>query len=352
MNQSKKILVAPLSWGIGHASRCIPVITELLKLGFTPIIATDSDAYVFLKKEFSGLKFYRLPAYNIKYSTNAFWLPFKLFLQVPSVLKTIRKEHTIIQEIIKKENPVAVISDNRFGCWSRSVPSIYITHQVRVLSGFTTFLTSKIHQKIIKKFDYCWIPDDKKLQLSGKMSTVKRIKKEYTGILSRFELPEKLPKKKYDVLVLLSGPEPQRSILEKKLIDELSNSNKKVLFVRGVFLETAIDFHVKNIQFINYLLKDDLQKSILESDLILARSGYSTIMDLAVLGKKCFLIPTPNQTEQVYLAKRLDKLKIAPFSTQQNFRLEKLNQVKDYQGFISNKSASNLKTLLLKLNLK
>ncbi len=187
----KKILIAPLNWGIGHATRCVPVINALLKQGFTPIIASDGNALKYLKKEFPNLKTYNLPAYNIKYAKKGKFLKFKLFFQTPKVLKAIRKERKIVKQIIQKENIKGIISDNRFGVYSNKVPSVYITHQVQVLSGFTTFLTSRIHRKTIQKFDACWIPDLKQEpRLAGKLSEIKDVnnsKFEYIGLLSRFK---------------------------------------------------------------------------------------------------------------------------------------------------------------------
>lgn len=139
---------------------------------------------------------------------------------------------------------------------------------------------------------------------------------------------------------MLSGPEPQRTLLEEKLLLELKNYQGKVLFVRGT-LENNTDLKVpKNIEIRNYLLTDALEKALNESELIIARSGYSTIMDVAVLGKKAFFIPTPGQYEQEYLAKTLKEKLIAPYSNQQDFSLEKLNEIENYTGF--NKTASNV----------
>lgn len=329
----KKILITPLSWGIGHATRCIPVIKELLKLNYEPIIASDSDALLLLQKEFPTIKTYQLAKYNIKYCKNAFFLPLYLFFQVPRMLFVVKKEHQQIQKIVARENISLIINDNRFGCWHKKNPTVYITHQVNVLSGITTFFTSKIHQKFIKKMDACWIPDDENLHLTGKLSEAKNIKTTFIGLLSRFNLPEKLPKLKYNILVLLSGIETQRKLLEKKLITELQKTDKKILFVRGVFSENQKLENTRNITFVNYLLQKELQKAILQSKMVIARSGYSTIMDLAVLKKKCFFIPTPNQKEQEYLAKRVQKLQIAPYSKQKDFSISDLKKVEVYKGF-------------------
>jgi uncharacterized protein (TIGR00661 family) len=340
---SKKILVAPLNWGIGHATRCVPIINQLLDSGFEPILASDGAALLYLQKEFPQLKTYQLPAYNIKYSKKSYLFKIKLLLQIPKIKKAIADEYQVVQQIVTKENIIGIISDNRFGVRSDKVKSVYITHQINVFSGVTTYFTSKIHQNIIQKFNKVWAPDNKEgFKLSGNLSKSNNFKitPKYIGVLSRFQ-NKSTPKNnyKYDVLVLLSGTEPQRSVLEEKLINQLKSYPKKVLFIRGkINLKTTLE-NTKNITFTNFLTQEKLQQSILECSLVIARSGYSTIMDMAVLQKKCFFIPTPNQTEQEYLAKNLETLKIAPFSKQKEFKINMLNQLDNYTGF-TNKVAN------------
>ncbi len=331
--QSKNILVAPLNWGIGHATRCIPIINELLKQGFTPVIASDGNALLLLRKEFPRLKTIVLPSYNIKYPKKGKLLKWKLFLNTPSFLRAIKKEQKVVKQLVLSENLIGIISDNRLGVRSNIIPSVYITHQLNVFSGWMTYFTSKAHQYYINKFDECWIPDiNSKDNFSGKLTQTSGVKsKKFIGVLSRLKKKE-LPIK-YDVLVLLSGIEPLRSQLEKKLISEFKNYKGTVLFIKGV-LEKQQKIEVKgNITFCNYLLTAELEKAINESGIVIARSGYSTIMDLAVMNKKAFFIPTTGQNEQEYLAKHLEELKIAPFSSEEKFKIEMLNKIESYNGF-------------------
>ncbi len=328
----KKILIAPLNWGLGHAARCIPIINALLRYNFEPIIASDGDALTLLQKEFPQLKSYSLPSYNIKYSKSSNQ-KIKLFLSSPIILKASIDEHKAVKKIHKKENLSGIISDNRFGVRLKKIPSVYITHQINVLSGNTTAITSSLHQKIIAKFDQCWIPDYEDSILSGKLSTNKKTKlnSKFIGAISRFE-KENLSKK-YDLLIVLSGPEPQRTLLEEKIIVELKTSTKKTLLVRGVFSKNTIPAINKSTTIVNYLLTEQLQQAFNESEIVLARSGYTTILDLAKLNKKAFFIPTPGQDEQEYLAQRMADLSIVPFATQNDFKLNKLAQIKNYKGF-------------------
>jgi len=306
---------------LGHATRCIPIINALIETNFTPIIASDGIALEFLKKEFPKLKFYKLPGYAISYSKKSKWFKFHLLLKTPTLFSAVIKEHEIVQKIIEKEQILGIISDNRFGVYSKKVPSVYITHQLKVFSGSTTWLTSKIHQKIIQKFEVCWIPDvASKANLSGALSRIKfnKIPIKYLGVLSRFN--KKDIQKKYGILVLLSGVEPQRTLFENKLIKELSNFKGNVLLVRGILKESKIKT-ASNFTVVNYLLAAELEKAILQSSLVIARSGYSTIMDLAVLNANAFFIPTPGLFEQEYLAKYLFEKYEIPFVKQDNFKL-------------------------------
>ncbi|WP_299521932.1 glycosyltransferase [uncultured Lutibacter sp.] len=296
-----------------------------------------------LQKEFPLLKSYVLPSYNIKYPKKGKNLKFKLFLSVPSIILAVIKEKKFVTQIAEKENLAGIISDNRFGALSRKVPSVYITHQLNVLSGKTTFLTSKIHQKIIEKFDECWVPDVENepnfSEMLGHINKAK-FKVNYLGILSRFK--KQYTAIKYDLLVLLSGPEPQRTLLENKLLIELKGFNGEILFVRGVLSNKTNITAATNFKIIDFLASTDLEIAINQSEIVLARSGYSTIMDLAVLGKKAFFIPTPGQFEQEYLAEILSEKLIAPFATQQNFKATDLDILTNFSGFKVNKADFNL----------
>lgn len=343
----KKILIAPLNWGLGHATRCIPIIEALIKENFQPVIASDGDSLKLLQKEFPNLKSYKLPAYNIKYTKNGKNLKLKLLFNALQIFKAAKKEQKVVNDIIKKEGIIGLISDNRFGVFSKKIPSVYITHQIQVLSGFTTFITSKFHQKIIAKFDECWVPDyEGKINLAGKLSHIsnKKLNIKYIDPISRFDnkilsFEGMTNNKKYDLLILLSGPEPQRSILEEKLLKELKNYNKNTLFVRGVVsdkekINNNILIKKENIHIVNFMLQNELQKAINDSKIIIARSGYSTIMDLETLKAKAFFIPTPGQYEQEYLAKYLKNQNIAPYTDQDSFKIEMLLEVKNYDGFV------------------
>lgn len=343
MQNQKTILVAPLHWGLGHATRCIPIIHELLNCGYLPILASDGGALDLLKKEFPELPYIELPSYNIAYAKKATGFKWKLLSKSPKILSAVKGEKKIVKDLVKQGKIHGIISDNRLGVRSKKVPSVFITHQLQVLSGNTTWLSTKIHKKIIHKYDACWVPDlagDN--NLSGKLGHLKESLEniKYIGALSRMKKTQ--IEKKYDILVLLSGPEPQRTMLENKLKKELKGLNKKIVFVLGKIQKAQECFKEDNYKIYNFLNTKELEKIINQSDLVISRSGYTTIMDLAALEKKAFFIPTPGQFEQEYLAKRLNEKGIVPACSQMKFKADKLESVSLFQGLKAHYSATDL----------
>jgi len=346
MTLKKRILVAPLNWGLGHATRSIPVIKALIELGFEPLIASDGIALSLLKKEFPYLDSIELPSYHITYAKKGKFFKLNLLKNSPKMLKAIMAEKKVLKSIIETYHIDGVISDNRLGMYSKKVPSVFITHQLKVLSGNTTWLSTKLHQKIIKRFDECWVPDHQdEPNLSGSLGHIKNheIQTKYIGPLSRFKKIE--TEIKYDVMVLLSGPEPQRTILEEKLFKEFKYYNGPVLFVKGIVEKEQKSTVEGNLIIYNYMTSELLEKALNESKLIVSRSGYTTIMDLAKLNKKAFFIPTPGQFEQEYLAKRLTNLEITASCSQDDFKLKNLNDIEHYTGLSSYDYEVNFKKL-------
>lgn len=282
----------------------------MIRLKHRVIIAADKGPLALLKKEFPDLPTIVFPGYNIHYPTNGNSMILKILLRIPNILQEIKKEHAILDKIIPQYQIDIVISDNRYGAWSNKIPSIFITHQLFIKAPFGEYFLAKITQKYIHKFSSCWIPDyEQKPYLSGALShkiTPNKSHYKFIGPLSRFSnhllLKEKgSDLKKYDVMVIISGPEPQRSIFEKKILDQLQKTPLKMIIVRGL-PDDKTKSKNSSLKIVNHLKTDDFLTTMQKSDLIIARSGYSTIMDLILLGKKAILIPTPGQTEQEYLA--------------------------------------------------
>lgn len=342
----KKVLIAPLDWGLGHATRCIPIINQFLKKDCEVVIGSSGAASSLLKKEFPSLRFVSLPAYAIHYSSRRSFA-FSMLRQLPRILRTINKERKLISELVEREHFDLIISDNRYGCYSQKVKSIFITHQTTLLLpsslSFLRNWVNGIHTKWIMRFQECWVPDFPDNRITEALSTNSKLSLQYIGMLSRFKKSEKQVARQFDLAVLLSGPEPQRSIFESKVKEELTAFEGKVLIVRGI---PGTDGHVsttKNITEVDHLPASELLHLMEASDIVLARSGYSTIMDLYYLGKKAILIPTPGQTEQEYLAFQLMRLKIAYSCSQDEFDLqEAIRSGKEYTGFQSNNPSQEL----------
>ena len=335
----KKVLITPLDWGLGHATRCIPIIRELQSRGCLVSIGGSGDSLTLLRKEFSSLTFFELPGYNPVYPSTGSMV-WKMASQLPKFRKVIREEHECVERIIEENKIDLIISDNRYGCWSEKIPSVFITHQTNILMpkrfGWLAGIVRYLNNRMINRFTYCCIPDCPDGQrLAGELTSFGdhrvRTKVLYIGSLSRFK-PTIQYEKKFDVLCIFSGPEPQRSMLEKIVSDQLPSSGLKYFIVRGIFSSSSFeDKHV-----VNFLATEKLQEAIEQSEVIIARSGFSTVMDLAALGKKAIFIPTPDQTEQQYLAATLMKKKVAFSMPQNKFNLATAwQESKSYSGFAS-----------------
>uniref|UniRef100_UPI004049FC40 glycosyltransferase n=1 Tax=Flavobacterium sp. TaxID=239 RepID=UPI004049FC40 len=325
MNSPSKILVAPLNWGLGHATRCIPIIKSLIENNFEPIIASDGVALQILKKEFPDLTAVELPSYAIEYAKKEQFFKWKIIKNSPRMLSAIFNEKKQVKKLIKEFDLKGIISDNRLGVYSKKIPSVFMTHQLNVLSGKTSWITSKMHQRIIKKFDECWVPDvEGSPNLTGKLGHLDNpdFKIKYIGPISRINKLN-IPIA-YELMVLLSGPEPQRTMLEEKLIPDMEKCYGKVLFVKGVVEDEQKTWTDGKVTFYNFMKGSEVEKALNESRYVLSRSGYTTVMDLAKLNKKAFFVPTPGQFEQEYLAKRLKKNGLVPYCKQDKFDFDKM----------------------------
>jgi uncharacterized protein (TIGR00661 family) len=338
------ILVCPLDWGIGHATRCIPLIRMLLKKDVRVILAADKRPLLLLRQEFPELPFIRFPGYNFSYPGSD-RMALKMTLQTPAIFRGIREENRRLDELIDRYELDAVISDNRFGLYSDKVLSVFMTHQVFIRTPryltFFAFLLNRINSYYISKYHECWIPDFEGDQnLSGELSHNSPLPVHcfFIGPQSRFCNGDQAPQVKeqeYDFLALLSGPEPQRTILEEKLIPMMNNSGLKCAMVLGTPERNPNVTDFGNITVFPHLDGDSLLKLIIRSEWVISRPGYSTVMDLAVLGKKAIFVPTPGQTEQEYLADYFRKKGIFYSEKQSVFNLlSAVTEAAEYQGIM------------------
>jgi len=328
------VLVAPLNWGLGHASRCIPIINYFLEQGANVSIASDGAALELLKGEFPNLNSLELNSSQVVYSSSGFFFYLKLILQGHGLKERAKKDEILIESYTEKNHVDLIISDHRFGAFSKTIKSVIISHQLQFKAGLFSRASSFLNAKYHNRYDEVWIPDTEvTFDLSGVLSHSEQVKvpTRRIGVLSRFskiESPEDI-----DYLAVISGPEPLRTSLEKCLIKAFQVlPDKKTVIVRGVYNAESLN-DLPNISFYNHLKSEELNALICRSKLVVCRSGYSSVMDLACLGKKAFFIPTPHQGEQEYLAKRLENLGIAPFSDQEDFKVSDLEKISQYSGF-------------------
>jgi hypothetical protein len=308
LNIKKKILVAPLNWGLGHATRCMPIIERLLHEGNEVLIAADGAPLVLLKARFPQCKFIDWKGVSVHYSGN---MIFSMLFQVPKILWSIYNEHQQLKKIVEEHKIEMVISDNRFGLWNKNVHSVFITHQVNIISPFAEKLLFKINKWFIEKYDECWVPDyEGENNLSGDLSHPKDeyYKKhfprnlKYIGPQSRFTKGKSDVEKKIEVVGIVSGPEPQRTLFFEKLKSDFEKIDGKTLLISGLPTLNIEHSTLNKHEIVPHLEDVDFVAALYSAKRIICRSGYSTIMDLHILGLKAEYIATKGQTEQEYLA--------------------------------------------------
>ena len=307
MKAGSKILVAPLDWGLGHASRCVPIVQFLVEQGFDVIIGGSGDSLVYLQKRFPNLVSLELPSAKMNYGKRGMIsLPF--MFSMLRFARNIRREHRELEKLVAEKSIDYVFSDNRLGLYSSLVPSFYMTHQLnfdtRFLNRFSARRMNRLHRRYINKYSCCFVPDAAgEMSLSGKMSD-SEIEARHLGPLSRFygKTVERVDDD-FDLL-LLSGIEPQRSMLENIFIRKYSTMHDARLhIIRGVADGKGIE-HSANITYENAPSDDRIASLVVSAKRIFCRSGYSSLCDLAALGRRAVLVPTPRQPEQEYLAIR------------------------------------------------
>jgi Glycosyltransferase family 28 C-terminal domain len=321
--EKKRILVSPLDWGLGHATRCIPLIKALLARDYEVYLAGEGAQEVLLRREFPALPFLPLRGYRIKYARSGALLQLALIRQFPQLLKAIRYERNWLADRMREYDFQAVISDNRYGLYHEDIPCVILTHQLSIASGWGNFMDDILrqwHYQQLNKFNFIWVPDlPGNGNLAGKLSHPLNPPENcrYVGVLSRMK--KNTQPLRYDLTVVLSGPEPARSQWEKKLLDELTRMQGEIVVVRGLPHVTSVLPSSRTINIYNHLDTEDLQRIIQSSKLVIARTGYSTVMDLVSLQQPAVLVPTPGQTEQEYLSEYLSEQEIFPSTLQERF---------------------------------
>jgi uncharacterized protein (TIGR00661 family) len=305
----------------------MPLIDQLLEWNAEVILGGDGRSLLLLQKEYPKLRSIELPSYHVRYTSGSNMVAATL-LQMPGYLRAVKREHKALNALIDAEGIECVISDNRYGMWSDRIPCVFICHQISVIPPgimhWTMPLVHKLHIHFIDRFDQTWIPDlEGPSNLSGILSHQYPLTESmrFIGPLSRFQgLGSREPDGNSHVLVILSGPEPQRTALEEKIISQARRLDREVIIVQGK-TEMNEERTDGNIRLVSYMNAKQLGAAIQQATVVVARSGYSTVMDLSALGKKAVLIPTPGQTEQEYLAGQLARQGMAVVQPQHRLDL-------------------------------
>lgn len=311
------IIVAPLNWGLGHASRCVPLVHRFLNEGHEVILGGDGESLTLLRRHFPKLRYVYLAPLSLRYSSSQSQV-LAMLKAMPSLVIWAIKDHTMLKAVLNEEHIDRVVSDNRFGLYNKRVESIYMTHQLRIFLPrawkWAEGIADMLHAWVWRHFDQVWVPDYEEMEksLAGEMShPIKlrekkgKLKMGYIGPLSRFSYSSIHPSvPSYDVVAVLSGLEPQRSLLETSLKQRYAGSNERLLVVQGLMNRPQTRFKRGNMTIVPYMDDKELACAMWGAKHIIARSGYSTIMDMEALGilQKVELIPTPGQPEQEYLA--------------------------------------------------
>lgn len=312
-----KILVAPLNWGLGHASRCVPLVQRLLDEGHEVILAGDGESLTLLRKHFPKLRYTYLAPLNLRYSKGSRQV-WAMVRALPKLLRWAIQDHAMLKALLREEPIDQVISDNRFGLYKKGAECIYLTHQLHIMLPkgwrWAESIASRIHARIYTRFNKVWVPDreDRTQSLAGELSHPEGFSSQqsaisYIGPLSRFEISRSHDveaSQSYEVVAVLSGLEPQRSLFEQEITARYAGKEEKVLIVQGLMHRPNTRIKRGNITLVPSMNDAELAQALVGAKHIIARSGYSTIMDLEALGvlPKAELIPTPGQPEQEYLA--------------------------------------------------
>ncbi len=327
----KRILIAPLDWGLGHTARCIPIISYISSLGHIPVVACNPSQRSFIEETFGDIEIIHLNGYNVSYSKWNKFAQIGLLSQLPRISRSIAREHKWLLLHSGEMKLDGIISDNRYGLFHPAIPSVIMTHQLEIQTGwgnFSNLAIQQLHYKYLNRFNSTWVVDAAGIQnLAGKLSHPTSLPHgiEYIGLLSRFGSLDTIRSNKEEntLLILLSGPEPQRTTLSKILWQQVLHYNGSVIFIDGSDTAIPPGNIPAHISYNKRLTGKTLAPLLQCAHMVICRSGYSTVMDLAALNKKAILIPTPGQTEQEYLGKYLHEKNMFYCAKQDGFDLSK-----------------------------
>lgn len=351
------VFISPLNWGLGHATRDLPIINEILGHGHHVTIGTTGPTLALLKKECPKCHFIDFPGYSATYSSSRFFLP-KFVKDIPKMLKAFSNENKNVNKIFSREKYDLVVSDCRYGVYSAKIPSFLITHQITFhlpMVKLAEPVTELFNKYSFNHFRRVIVPDNvPPNNLCGKLCepNFRKIKEKlyYAGILC--SIKKMKIKEDLDYLFSISGPEPQRTKFEDIITKDVKNVRGDKVILLGKPHEDFERKLDKNTLVKSHASRDEMTKLMNRAKFIICRSGYTTMMELAELGKKHGLfMPTPGQPEQEYLSKYyMDKGWFYSTSQYKLDIVEDIEKTSDYKGFpVMSKSADNARRLYREL---
>lgn len=300
----KRILLSPLNWGLGHVTRTIPIIQTFIKHENEVIICCDSDQEEIYRSYFPELWYVQHEGYPFSFKGKGNW-SLDIIRNIFSLNIFLSEEKRRVEELVEKFNPELVVSDQRFGFRSNNVKSIIVSHQLNLPLSKLNVLGKWMNKSLLKKFDEIWIPDNQNEPLSGNLSKGVTSNSYFIGTCSRFHhdaIDKFLPREKtYKYVGIVSGPSPYSNLFLDLLLQKFSNTKEKCAIISPINLKSCIG----NIDFFFRPEHDVFLEVLLKSNIVISRSGYSTLMDINETGNKAILVPTKGQREQMYLAKHL-----------------------------------------------
>jgi len=307
--RAMKVLFAVGSWGLGHATRDLPLITRLLETGCEVAVVSTDRALSLLRRELGPhCEFFDWPDVPKPLARTARVFYTKMALSVPLVFRSILSEQRALQDLLRSRRFDRIISDNRFGVQSRRVDSYQIVHGLRAIAPRRNrqleLAVEYFSYSMLRRAKRIIVPDYEGEGLSGELSHglsfFEPDRLEYIGILAsvrRRSVPVDV-----DYFVTISGPEPQRTILEELVLSQVDDLPGRVVVALGKPEEPFRLRKCGRAQVFSYLDRRQQENMMNRSRLIVSRSGYTTLMELVELGAQALLIPTPGQTEQEYLS--------------------------------------------------
>jgi len=337
-NKHMKILFGVFDWGLGHATRDIPLIEELLKEKNRVDIISTGWALKLLKVHFKGrCRYFDVPSITSPYQGRTSIFLFNFISIIPQMLVSLRKIRKLSRRIIKEGGYDKIVSDCRYDVHDQKDNSYLINHQLRFKSVFfTEIFTDLWLAYIMKPYGKILVPDFPGEGLTGRLSHglpfVDKNRIEYLGILSAMK--RKNVKKDIDYFISLSGPEPQRTMLEKQILQKADMLHGKIILAGGN-PDAEHSFVSNKVKFHSFLSPRQQEDCMNRAKFLIIRSGYTTIMELCELGiKSALLIPAPGQTEQEYLADLYERRGYFHHQHQNRPSIVKdIEKSRDFKGF-------------------